>query len=693
MRGTLLSPRLNTLCVVEVSIVNQREMSDASSFQPLQRTPCSSAIQGLQICRVQEASQRRDQETEDFTVPLASPAMWTVTSGKCHLDTDDCLTTEGFPESAAESSCEVAINPEWTGFLFVDHMYTFNGVFTVDGEHVPAHEGQLALHGMEPRQTLVLSWMYGSWKVCQVNALPPWKITVGNCYITQEGCFETQLVHERTYSDLFGCSGVDEYCDVEISPDWEGSLDVVDANFDQSQVFYAPQPSILTVNRKSHSVSSTEDLALTGAQGMVATSFSWRQQGGCAGLRLCPMDHTTLPGPWGDEPWTCTVRGENCTLPFTFNGVSFSACTQQLSDPDDTDQDGSLHNGHPQCQSAAGLSLCGPCSCAAGEEQTYNTSRVYPHTQTVALVTCAPCAAGRFKALGGSGTSDSCEVCPPGQSSLSGATACANCTPGMFNDYEMTECASCQPGFFGSDVGLTMCRECAVGRYTRIEQQTACDGCLEGSVLIAKHVGCAQCLPGTILSQSRTACSQCDAGRFQNTSGQSECYQCSAALNAEGLNSHLWTTMSRIENMEWREVSGSQSLRDCGCAAGAWFDALGQCHECGEGLTCKGMGEVEILPGYFASADSAGFVWRCHGADWARCPGGRPGTCAPQRLNTSTACEECEPYTRMTNDGPCKARCVLLHCRSPEILFFSVRDVSIDGKRKDRFCSPWNHSY
>ena len=35
------------------------------------------------------------------------------------------------------------------------------------------------------------------------------------------------------------------------------------------------------------------------------------------------------------------------------------------------------------------------------------------------------------------------------------------------------------------------------------------------------------------------------------------------------------------------------------------------------GITCKGMSEAEVLPGYFARADSAGFVWRCHGAGWA----------------------------------------------------------------------------
>merc|ERR1712012_581282 len=73
------------------------------------------------------------------------------------------------------------------------------------------------------------------------------------------------------------------------------------------------------------------------------------------------------------------------------------------------------------------------------------------------------------------------------------------------------------------------------------------------------------------------------------------------------------------------------------------------------------MGEVEVQPGYSVSADGdGGFVWRCHGTDWARCPGGRPGTCAQQRLNTSVACEACEPGTRTTSDGPCQVRCPAL---------------------------------
>ena len=107
----------------------------------------------------------------------------------------------------------------------------------------------------------------------------------------------------------------------------------------------------------------------------------------------------------------------------------------------------------------------------------------------------------------------------------------------------------------------------------------------------------------------------------------------------------------------WRHL-GSPSADECGCGKGAWRDTLGHCWVCGEGVVCKGMGEVEVLPGFFTGTHSPGFVWRCHGADRARCPGGRPGTCAQRRLNTSIACEECEPFTYMTHDGPCQVRWV-----------------------------------
>ena len=142
------------------------------------------------------------------------------------------------------------------------------------------------------------------------------------------------------------------------------------------------------MNGESYVCSTQEDFDLTGVHGLLISgkTLSWRPiftLTACPAIRLCPVDHASLQGPWGDDPWTCTTTGESCTLPFVCKGVSHSTCTQQFSDVDDADDDGSLHNGHPQCQSTFGLNLCGPCSCAAGEEQTYNSSRVYPHTPAV----------------------------------------------------------------------------------------------------------------------------------------------------------------------------------------------------------------------------------------------------------------------------------------------------------------------
>ena len=302
----------------------------------------------------------------------------------------------------------------------------------------------------------------------------------------------------QTFGIHPSCSN--EECAVEMSDDWEGVLDVVDVYLkDDNDAFaylyylkFDLTSAWLDVNDKTLLVTSKETLVEAGVQGMAASEIRWRYRptmfGDCGGLKICPMAAPNLPGPWGDNPWTCTVRGDDCTLPLVLDGATFRACTQQFSDPYDADGDGSQHNGHPKCQSETGVSLCGPCSCSQGEEQTYNMTSVYPHTTSVGLVVCVPCAAGWFKSLGGSGAPKSCEVCPPGSSSPPGATACADCPAGGFNGYEILECASCQPGFFNFVTGQTMCQECAAGRHASTKKsdgmrwmpggfQFRCEGC------------------------------------------------------------------------------------------------------------------------------------------------------------------------------------------------------------------------
>ena len=60
-----------------------------------------------------------------------------------------------------------------------------------------------------------------------------------------------------------------------------------------------------------------------------------------------------------------------------------------------------------------------------------------------------------------------------------------------------------------------------------------------------------------------------------------------------------------------------------------------------------------VVEGYFAPSYDAGDVWECHGIK-QRCPGGDPGTCARNRVNTSLACGECRLGTRATSSGACE---------------------------------------
>ena len=353
-----------------------------------------------------------------------------------------------------------------------------------------------------------------------------------------------------------------------------------------------------------------------------------------------------MSGPWGEQPWTCNIIGDPCD----------SACTQQFSDLGDADADGDLHDGHPLCQSSVGESFCGPCRCGAGEAQSYVMSTLYSYTPPLPLIPCSPCAAGRFKDDNNT-VQDDCEVCRPGFSSTEGATACTACGAGWFNNEEFLDCVSCPPGHFGDGTGRTVCQECTVVSFAVDERQTVCLACLAGTVLMSRDMGCRECPAGTYATNSMNACSPCETGRFQNASAQSNCHRCSDVLAVE-TNADLWTTMGRDNegSSKWKEIEGASDVRSCGCGVGAWADNFDQCHKCGDGIVCNGMGIVEVLPGYFARADDPGFVWQCHGTDWRRCPGGVPGTCAEKRMNSSTACEECEAFTRKTDGGSCEVR-------------------------------------
>jgi len=158
---------------------------------------------------------------------------------------------------------------------------------------------------------------------------------------------------------------------------------------------------------------------------------------------------------WAGTPWT---SGEALLLSGVYRRVAHwhlfmvTCCSnlgatprQQLSDPYDSDQDGSPHNGHPAHRASTRCSWCGPFSRAAGEEQT-----------------CAcPASIPRHKLLGLAPAVARCESCPPGASSSSRVIACSNCLLGMFNDCEIPKGASYQASlaYFLNVLGLTWCQE------------------------------------------------------------------------------------------------------------------------------------------------------------------------------------------------------------------------------------------
>ena len=153
------------------------------------------------------------------------------------------------------------------------------------------------------------------------------------------------------------------------------------------------------------------------------------------------MAAPNLAGPWGDNPWTCTVRGMTVHCR-TSSRVSPSVRARSSS------RTRTMLMATEACTTAnRSVSMkAGFLSAARVLQQVRSRPTTCPASTLIriwlALSLAGLCASGRFRSLGGSGTPDNCELCPPGTSSPSGATACTNCLPGMFNDYDILECVT-----------------------------------------------------------------------------------------------------------------------------------------------------------------------------------------------------------------------------------------------------------
>ncbi|CAK0865312.1 unnamed protein product [Prorocentrum cordatum] len=263
-----------------------------------------------------------------------------------------------------------------------------------------------------------------------------------------------------------------------------------------------------------------------------------------------------------------------------------------------------------------------PGSLHAGFEVEF--AAVYQCTRGAsgACLTPAPCTPGSVpKTVGGV---EMCDPCPAGQ-------------------YQMFDMAT----------ELPKCSYCPLGKYTDKQMQTECMLCDPGNYCPFAAHEMLPCPAGTYAGVAGTAaCEPCPVGTYTNTTGSTSCTSCSTGK----ANPDLYATQSQVlvsGTSEWVPTTGAESAAACGCKVGA-YEKDGECELCGEGMECPGMGEVIIAPGYFASADRPGFVWRCYGTDHRRCPGGPPGTCAPSRLTSSVACTTCEDGMVASDEGDCK---------------------------------------
>ena len=539
---------------------------------------------------VQEAEYRDDDEVNKTKVEVKKGL-------KNH-----CVS-KNFPgQRDAGASCEIVIAPSWTGFLFVEFFYAPLDIFVVDDYLAFSDWHQLAeFHGAVP--TNLILWMahsgtvssYHGWRLCHVDSMPPFSIReMDECYIDREGCVN---LARRSEWDPFYETSVTP-CRVSINDTWTGVVDVWPV--DVSSENYNPWLSQMTVavNGEAYHHSPSGDF-MVGLQGLAVRGvmeISWTYR--IPDVKLCPVP-LNVSGPWGEQPWTCTILGDPCT----------GACTQQFSDRNDADGDRDLHDGHPLCQSSVGESFCGPCRCGAGEAQSYVSTRLFSHTQTLPLISCSPCPVGRFKNDHNT-DQDDCEVCRPGHTSVEGATACATCDAGWFNNEDVSDCAPCTPGHYGDGAGQTACQACAMGSVALNEAATACT----------------TCDAGWFNNEDVSECAPCTQSHYGDGAGQTACQAC--AMGSVALNEAA--TACTVCDPGWFT---NEVLLECApCTTGHYGDDAGQtaCQECEGGSYSEKEGQTVCL------ACLAGTVLLSRYTGCRECPA---GSYATHSMNVCLPCE------------------------------------------------------
>lgn len=201
------------------------------------------------------------------------------------------------------------------------------------------------------------------------------------------------------------------------------------------------------------------------------------------------------------------------------------------------------------------------CKCNAGYESVNDV--------------CTQCEAGKFKSSWGGHV---CSNCPLSTySDSTGATICSNCPANSYasnGSLSINNC-KCQPGYaavFEPD-GTTLhsCAACNAGFFKATTQNSACTACPKGT---------------SQSSGGQAACDACEENLYQDSTGQTICLSCPTHSLSD---------------------SGSDSIADCKCQVGFYYDA-NKCHECANGFykdTVSNDECVACVSGFFTTSTAS----------------------------------------------------------------------------------------
>jgi hypothetical protein len=172
---------------------------------------------------------------------------------------------------------------------------------------------------------------------------------------------------------------------------------------------------------------------------------------------------------------------------------------------------------------------------------------------------------------------------------MSGMTICEECASGKYST-NATDwiCTACPIGFFQNSTGTTTCIMCPTGFTTNRLGVTACESCAPGWVEVNKT--CLSCSSGKYSNQSANVCIDCPTGKFNEQDAASSLSLC-----------------SNCPSGRYSFTSGLKSLANCSRCP----DSLG--------VSCKEDGAtfIVLLPGYWFNGSQ---VTQCLPA--AACSGG-----------------------------------------------------------------------